>query len=38
MPITYLAASSGLVVGYMPGAADRTSPAADDLIDYLGNT
>jgi thiol-disulfide isomerase/thioredoxin len=36
MPITYLIASSGWVVGYMPGAADW-SPAADDLIEYLHN-
>jgi thiol-disulfide isomerase/thioredoxin len=35
MPITYLVASSGLVVGYMPGAADWTSVAASNLIEYL---
>ena len=35
MPITYLIASSGWVVGYMPGAADWTSEAAYRLIDYL---
>jgi thiol-disulfide isomerase/thioredoxin len=38
MPITYLIASSGWVVGYMPGAADWSSPAANDLIEYLHNT
>jgi hypothetical protein len=32
MPTTYLIASSGWVVGYMPGAADWSSPAANDLI------
>jgi thiol-disulfide isomerase/thioredoxin len=37
MPITYLIASSGWVVGYMPGAADWSSPAANDLIAYLHN-
>jgi thiol-disulfide isomerase/thioredoxin len=37
MPITYLIASSGWVVGYMPGAADWSSPAANDLIEYLHN-
>ena len=37
MPITYLIASSGWVVGYMPGAADWLSPAANDLIEYLHN-
>ena len=35
MPITYLVASSGRVVGYMPGAADWSSAAANDLIEYL---
>ena len=35
MPITYLIAGSGWVVGYMPGAADWTSEAAYRLIDYL---
>jgi thiol-disulfide isomerase/thioredoxin len=35
MPITYLIASSGLVLGYMPGAADWTEPSAHSLIDYL---
>ena len=38
MPITYLISSSGLIVGYMPGAADWSSRAANDLIDYLRNT
>ena len=37
MPITYLIAGSGRVVGYMPGAADWSSPAANDLIEYLHN-
>jgi thiol-disulfide isomerase/thioredoxin len=35
MPITYLIASSGAVVGYMPGAADWSTPEADELIRYL---
>jgi thiol-disulfide isomerase/thioredoxin len=35
MPITYLIASSGSVVGYMPGAADWSVPEADELIRYL---
>jgi len=38
MPITYLIASSGLIVGYMPGAVDWSSAAANDVIDYLRNT
>lgn len=38
MPITYLIASSGLIVGYMPGAADWSSQAANSLIEYLRNT
>jgi hypothetical protein len=38
MPITYLISSSGLIVGYMPGAADWSSAAANDLIEYLRNT
>ena len=38
MPITYAASSSGAIVGYMPGDADWSSPAADDLIAYLGST
>ncbi|WP_164940716.1 TlpA disulfide reductase family protein [Bradyrhizobium zhanjiangense] len=37
MPITYLIASSGLIIGYMPGAADWSSAAANDLIEYLRN-
>lgn len=36
MPITYLIASSGLVLGYMPGAVDWIEPSANALIDYLG--
>jgi thiol-disulfide isomerase/thioredoxin len=35
MPITYLIASSGHVLGYMPGAADWTGKSAQALIDYL---
>lgn len=35
MPITYLIAASGWIVGYMPGAADWTSAAAGDLIEFL---
>jgi hypothetical protein len=38
MPITYLIASSGLIVGYMPGAVDWSSAAANNVIDYLRNT
>jgi thiol-disulfide isomerase/thioredoxin len=38
MPITYLIASSGTIVGYMPGAADWSSTAANSLIEYLRNT
>ena len=38
MPITYLIASSGTIVGYMPGAADWSSEAANSLIEYLRNT
>jgi thiol-disulfide isomerase/thioredoxin len=38
MPISYAVASSGAVVGYMPGDADWSSPAADDLIAYLSRT
>jgi thiol-disulfide isomerase/thioredoxin len=38
MPITYLIASSGTIVGYMPGAADWSSAAANSLIEYLRNT
>jgi thiol-disulfide isomerase/thioredoxin len=37
MPITYLIANSGLVVGYMPGSADWDSAQANALIDYLRN-
>ena len=35
MPITYAIAASGWIVGYMPGAADWTSSAATDLIEFL---
>jgi thiol-disulfide isomerase/thioredoxin len=35
MPITYLIASSGTIIGYMPGAADWSSAAASRLIEYL---
>ena len=35
MPITYVVSSSGAIVGYMPGDADWSSAAADDLIAYL---
>jgi thiol-disulfide isomerase/thioredoxin len=35
MPITYLVSASGLIVGYIPGAADWSSPQANDLIDYF---
>jgi thiol-disulfide isomerase/thioredoxin len=35
MPITYLIASSGWIVGYMPGAADWAEPAAAAFIEYL---
>jgi thiol-disulfide isomerase/thioredoxin len=38
MPITYVVSSSGSIVGYMPGDADWSSAAADDLIEYLGKT
>jgi thiol-disulfide isomerase/thioredoxin len=38
MPITYVIASSGSIVGYMPGDADWSSPAAEDLIAYLDRT
>jgi thiol-disulfide isomerase/thioredoxin len=37
MPITYLIASSGRIVGYMPGAADWAEPAAGVLVEYLRN-
>jgi thiol-disulfide isomerase/thioredoxin len=35
MPITYLVASSGRVLGYMPGAADWAGSSADAILDYL---
>jgi thiol-disulfide isomerase/thioredoxin len=38
MPITYLISSSGGIVGYLPGAADWSSPEANDFIEYLRNT
>jgi thiol-disulfide isomerase/thioredoxin len=38
MPITYLISSSGLIVGYIPGAADWSSAEASDFIEYLRNT
>jgi thiol-disulfide isomerase/thioredoxin len=38
MPITYVISSSGAIVGYMPGDADWSSAAADDLIAYLSRT
>ena len=38
MPITYVVSSSGAIVGYMPGDADWSSAAADDLIAYLSRT
>jgi thiol-disulfide isomerase/thioredoxin len=38
MPIAYVVSSSGAVAGYMPGDADWSSAAADDLIAYLGST
>jgi peroxiredoxin len=38
MPITYLIASSGLMVGYIQGAPDWSSAAANDLIEHLRNT
>jgi thiol-disulfide isomerase/thioredoxin len=38
MPITYVISSSGSIVGYVPGDADWSSPAADGLIEYLRST
>ena len=35
MPITYLIASFGWIVGYMLGAADWAEPAAAALVEYL---
>ena len=35
MPISYLVSASGLIVGYMQGAADWSSASASDLIDYF---
>lgn len=37
MPITYLVSGSGLIIGYMPGAADWSSAPANDLIEYFRN-
>lgn len=37
MPITYLVAGSGWIVGYMPGAADWSDRSATALIEYLHN-
>jgi thiol-disulfide isomerase/thioredoxin len=37
MPITYLIASSGRIVGYILGAVDWTEPAAGVLVEYLRN-
>jgi thiol-disulfide isomerase/thioredoxin len=34
MPISYLIDSAGRIVGYMPGAADWTSKAGQDLLRY----
>lgn len=38
IPVTYAVAASGWIVGYMPGAADWTSAAASNLIDFLGRS
>jgi hypothetical protein len=38
MPITYAIAASGWIVGYMPGAADWSSTAAGNLIEFLLNS
>jgi thiol-disulfide isomerase/thioredoxin len=35
MPITYVISASGRIMGYMPGAADWSSAAARNLLDYL---
>lgn len=35
MPISYLIAASGRVVGYLPGAADWNSADAQKLLDFL---
>lgn len=35
MPITYVIAASGWIVGYMPGAADWSSAAAASVIEFL---
>lgn len=38
MPVTYAIAASGLIVGYMPGAADWSAPSATRLIEHLFDT
>jgi thiol-disulfide isomerase/thioredoxin len=38
MPITYAITASGLILGYMPGAADWSVPSATRLIEYLFDT
>lgn len=38
MPVTYAIAVSGRIVGYMPGAADWTSDATGNLIEFLYNS
>ena len=38
MPVTYLVASTGWIVGYVPGAVDWTEPSAAGLIEYLRNS
>ena len=35
MPITYAITASGLIAGYMPGAADWSAPSAQRLIEFL---
>jgi thiol-disulfide isomerase/thioredoxin len=35
MPITYVIAASGRIIGYIPGATDWTSAAASALIEFL---
>jgi len=35
MPISYVIAPSGQVVGYLAGAADWASDAARNLLDYV---
>lgn len=38
MPITYCIGASGLVLGYVAGAADWTAADADALVDFLGRS